>query len=309
LPGILWNEAYLQPGGLDDFIASGSAPGPEVILINNGTKPPKTIQWTLGLRQQFGSWLGSLSYASVEGNNSFAYAWAAQPPGVPYNKRWAGLSVNIPGYGLVMRSFGGRKTDYDGVYLTFDKPYTSDSKWGANFAYTYSKGQQQASTDEGYAFGFDSWPPGNWTFFPANGDARHRFIASGTVGLPLGFRVSSIITLASPTVFTYTDCNSVPSWDDCVDYLNGWRGTKQSFLGLEEFGYRSVDLRVEWEARLGGDFRLGLVAEAFNVFNYSNYNGFDLWLGAPGETPNPKFGQPTSAYNARRYQFGVRFGF
>jgi outer membrane receptor protein involved in Fe transport len=304
VPAIPWDPAYLEPGALDGLIASGSVPGPELFLLGNDTKPPKTIQWTVGLRQQFGSWLGSLSYANVEGSNGLVWSFGTLPPGTNFNDRW-GAWIPVPGYGFIMRGYDVRKTEYDGVFLTFDKPYTSDSKWGANFAYSYGKGYQNASLDEGTAFAFDYLPP-DFPMFPSNNDERHRFIASGTVGLPLGFRVASIITLGSGTPFSYTDC--LAGWDKCVWYPNGGRPPKQSFLGIEEFAYRSVDLRLEWEARFGGDFHVGVVGEAFNVFDYDNDGCFDGWAGAPGE-PNPRFGQPNCQFNTRRFQVGVKLGF
>lgn len=302
VPAILWDDAYLSRGGLDALIASGQVGGTEVFLLGNDTKPPKTTQWTIGLRQQFGSWLGSLSYASVEGSNGLVWSFGTLPPGTNFNDRW-GAWIPIPGYAFIIRGYDVRKTEYDGVYLTFDKPYTSDSKWGANFAYTYSKGYQNASLDEGAAFAFDFLPP-DFPMFPANGDERHRFIASGTVGLPLGFRASTIITLGSGAPFTYTSEMS-GAWQI---YYNGARPPKQSFLGIEEFAYRSVDLTLEWEARLGGDLRLGLVGQAFNIFNYDNDGCFDSWEGSP-TNPNPNFRQPNCQYNTMRYQFGVKFGF
>ena len=63
----------------------------------------------------------------------------------------------------------------------------------------------------------------------------------------------------------------------------------KSFLGIKEFAYRSVDLRVQWDAKLGGDLNLAVIGEATNVFNYANDACFDGWAGAPGE-PNPNFG-------------------
>lgn len=39
-----------------------------------------------------------------------------------------------------------------------------------------------------------------------------------------------------------------------------------------------------------------------------NYNGYDGWMGAPGE-PSKTFGNPTSAFGARKYQIGTRVTF
>jgi outer membrane receptor for ferrienterochelin and colicin len=305
-PAVLWNPSYLDADGLSGLIASGQTPGPEVFLLANDTKPPRSIQWTVGLRQRLGkNWLGSLTYASSEGENSMAWSFGTLPPGTAFNDRW-GNWIPIPGYAFIMRNYDMRRTEYDGVFLTLDKPYTTESKWGFNFAYTYAKGYQNASLDEGAAFAFDYIPP-EWPMFPSNGDERQRFVFSGTVGLPLGFRVSSIITLGTGTPITYTDC--LAGWDKCVWYPNGARPDQQSFLGIEEFAYRSVDLRAEWEApQIADRLRIGLIAEAFNVLNYDNYSGFDGWAGAPGE-PNPNFLKPNSQYNTRRFQVGLRLGF
>ena len=308
-PPIKWDPSYLSAAGLNKLIASGQTGGPEVFLLANDLRPPRSTQWTFGVRQQFGSWLTSLTYANSRGYNGLVWS-IFDPPGVTFEKRWdyrIGIPANppYPGYGSLLKSYNLRKTWYDGYFLTFDRPYAADSKWGVNIAYTYSKAYQNASLDEGTAFTFDDLAP-NFPRFPGNADERHRLVASGTVGLPAGFLVSSIITLGSGLPFSYTNC--LAGWDKCVYYRNGGQPPKQSFLGIKEFGYRSMDLRVEWDAHLGGDLRLGLTGEAFNVLNYANDGCFDGWAGAPGE-PNAHFGKGNCQFNTRRYQIGARFTF
>jgi hypothetical protein len=251
-----------------------------------------------------GDWLGSLSYASVEGDNGMAWSFGTLPPGTDFNNRWGGW-IGIPNYGFIVRSFDVRQTEYDAVYLTLDRPYTRDGKWGLNFVYTYAEAWQDASLDEGTAFAFDFLPP-DFPKFPGNADERHRFVASGTVGLPANLQLSSIITLGSGVPFTYTDC--LAGWDQCVWNPNGGRPEKQSFLGINEFAYRSVDLRLQWDTTLGGNTNLALIGEGFNILDFANDSCFDGWAGAPGE-PNPRFGQPNCQYNARRWQVGARFSF
>lgn len=305
VPAIMWDPSYLTADGLAGLIASGSTPGPEVNLLANDTKPPRTTQWTVGVRQQLGDdWLGSLSYASVEGKNGMAWSFGTLPPGTAFNDRW-GASIPIPGYSLVMRSYDVRQTEYDAVYLTLDRPYTRDAKWGFNFVYTYADAQQNASLDEGVAFAFD-YIPTDWPMFDGNADEEHRVVMSGTVGLPANLQLSSIITLGSGYPFSYTDC--LAGWDQCVWHPNGGRPEKQSFLGINEFAYRSVDLRLQWDAPFGSAMNLALIGEGFNVLDYENDSCFDGWAGAPGE-PNPNFGQPGCQYNTRRWQVGARFSF
>lgn len=306
---LLWNPSYLSAAGLAGLIASGQTPGPEIFLLNNTTKPPRSIQWNLGVRQQLGSWLAAFTYANSRGYNSLVWSFGTDPPGTAFNDRW-GNWIQIPGYGFIMRSYDVRRTWYDGYFLTFDKPYTVDSKWGFTFAYTYADAFGMASNDEGAAFAFDFLPP-DLPRFPSNFSEKHRVVMSGTVGLPAGFRASSIITLGSGVPYSSADASQ--GWDKFVYRYNVVYPQKFSFLGIKEWAYRSVDLRVEWDANLGGDLRFGLIGEAFNVFNWANYTYSEGW-GSSGFQPPPgeinaNFGKPTGAYNARRFQIGARFSF
>jgi outer membrane receptor protein involved in Fe transport len=309
VPAILWDPKYLQSGGLASVIASGQAAGPEVNLVANNTHPPRSTQYTLGVRQQIGDWLGSFTYAVSNGYNGLVWSFGTNPPGTSFNDRW-GNGVSIPGYGFIMRSYDTRTTEYTGYFLTMDKPYTADSKWGANFAYTHSDSKWNASNDTGTAFAFDTYPPPFFGgMFPGKLAPRDAVIMSGIVGLPAGFRVSSIISLTSG--LPYDQANAYPDWGNFHYYYNAIQPSKYGFLGIKQWAYRSVDLRVDWTAKVGG-MNLGLSLEGFNIFNYSNYT-YDPWTSGfvPPQTDpaNAKYGKPTSAYNTRRYQLGLRFSF
>ncbi|KAB2967768.1 MAG: TonB-dependent receptor [Thermoanaerobaculia bacterium] len=308
VPAIPWDPAYLSAEGLAGLIARGQTPGPEVFLLNNETRPPRSNQWSVGLRQKLGNWLGSLTYANARGYNGLAWSFGTLPPGTAFNDRW-GAWIGIPNYGFILRSYDVRRTEYDGVFLTLDKPYTSESGWGANFAYTYSKGYQNASLDEGTAFSFD-FIPTDWPLFPANQDERHRVVMSGTVGLPLNFALSSVITLGSGVPYSMPDASQ--GWDRFVMRFNAARGEKKDFILPDAWGYRSVDLRLEWEAPAIGDrVRIGVLAEAFNVFDFDNYTYTD-WVSffkPPAPEVNANFGKPTGEINTRRFQLGLRLRF
>jgi hypothetical protein len=302
VPAILWNSSYQSAAGLDGLIASGAAQTPQVFLLNNNTRPPRSTQWTVGVRHQMGNWLGSLIYANSRGHNGMVWSFGALPPGTPFNDRW-GDSVAIPGYGFTMRSYDTRNSWYDGVFLTLDKPFTSDSNWGFDLAYTYSHATQQASTDDGVAFAFDSLPP-NFATFESIYTEKNKVIMSGTVGVLADLRVSGIITLGSGLPFYYTDCTK--GYDQCFNAATD--PPKQSFLGIKQFAYRSVDLRIEWDPLVTSGLRLGLIGEGFNIFNFANDSCFDGWTGGPGGL-NPNFGHPTCQFNTRRYQVGAKLSF
>ncbi len=302
-PALAWDPSYLSAAALDQLIANGRAGGPEVFILANDTRPPYTNQWSLGLRQKLGSWNTSLSYANSRGYNGLLWTWGAQPPGTPWGNQW-GTLITFPGHGNIFRSYDVRRTWYDGYFLTLDKPYTSTSPWSFDLSYTYSHGYTQASGDDGVAFAFD-FPVYDWPRFATNGDERHHLVMSGTVGLPASFRVSSIITLGSGAPFTIFD----DSGSAFAVRYNAGRPEKYSFILPNFWAYRSVDLRVEWEAPpIAKSVRLGLVAEGFNIFDFSNYNGFENFKPHPPAV-NAKFGQPNSAFNTRRFQVGVRASF
>jgi Carboxypeptidase regulatory-like domain/TonB dependent receptor-like, beta-barrel len=72
---------------------------------------------------------------------------------------------------------------------------------------------------------------------------------------------------------------------------------------LDGPGYQNVNLAVIKYVPLGQTARLQLRAEAFNVFNHTNLDLPDAFLGSP------TFGKVLSAESPRRIQFGVRVVF
>lgn len=307
---IPWRPEYATPAGLASIIQSGQAPGPEVFLVANDMKPPRSDQWSLGLRHVLGrDWLASVSYSGIRTYNLMAWVFADLPPGTAFNDRWSG-QVGIPGYARAFKTSTARKIKYDAVYLTLDKPYTSSDKWGASLAYTYAKADAFGPGTDGVVFALDYTGPQAFDWHPADFDERHRLVATGIVGLPLGFRVSSIITLGSGTPFTIYDASQ--GWNNFKVRFGEGRFEKRSFLGWKNWVYRSVDLRLDWETpRLGGVV-FGITGEAFNVFNFVN-EGCPGWgtgfIPPAGDPPNTAFGKGECQFNPRRYQVGARISF
>ncbi len=69
---------------------------------------------------------------------------------------------------------------------------------------------------------------------------------------------------------------------------------------LDGPGYQNLNLGVIKDVPMSGTVRLQLRAEAFNVFNHTNFDLPDAFLGSP------TFGQVLSAGSPRRFQFGVK---
>jgi hypothetical protein len=304
---LVWNPAFLTQRGLDDLIASGQAPGPEVFLVANDLKPPRSDQWTLGVRQQLGDWLLGLAYAGVRSFNGMSWFFGDLPPGTPFSERFGG-NVGVPGFARVFVTSTARRGWYDALYLTADKPFTADSKWGFNLAYTYAESDATGAADpgEGVRFSaFDFVTADDFKKHPGDFDERHRIVASGTVGLPANFRVSSIITLGSGFPFTVFDASQ--GFDKFQVRFNEGRAEEREFLGWDSWVYRSVDLRLDWEAEVG-PVTLGLIGEAFNIFDFVNEADFEAFK-PPLPEVNARFGQGNRQFNTKRYQLGARVGF
>ncbi len=307
VPALAWRPEFLSAAALRGLIASGQAPGPEVFLVNNDMKPPRSDQWTLGVRRQLGNWLGSLSYAGVRSYNNLMYFFGDLPPGTRFEDRF-GNNVGVPGYARVFTTSTARRNWYDGLLLSLDRPISADGKWGFNLAYTYAKAKQTGTDNpgEGLAFGaFDYLNSASLYKFDGTNDERHRLVMSGTVALPANFQVSSIITLGSGIPYTIFDDSVAPfrvRW-------NEGRPPKDDFIIPNAWAYRSVDVRLEWRAPLiANAVRVSLIAEGFNVFDFNNYNDF---VRDKPRLPNvnPNFGDPRTEFNTRRFQGGVRVGF
>lgn len=293
-PTILWQNSYLSRAGLEGLIATDVAPNGELRVIRNGTKPPRTDQYSVGIRQKFGPLQTSLSYTHIEAKDQVAY--------FPVNRSVARNAdgfldfIDVPGFSNVVALSQARASKYDGMFLTIDKPYTRTSRWGFNIAYTLA-----FSKERGYAFNFDFPDIANQPYRPNAGDERHRLVVSGLVALPWDFQLSTLMNFSSGQPFFVTNASN---------------GFGQGLV-LGNYGkakpFRQVDLRLAKNIRFGADkdeeggYRLQLTAEVFNLFNRANFGGYDGFIPPEG---NPNFGTPNALNGPpRSFQFGARFTF
>ncbi|HWM92533.1 MAG TPA: carboxypeptidase regulatory-like domain-containing protein [Thermoanaerobaculia bacterium] len=306
VPALAWRDEFLSAEALRQLVASGQAPGPEVFLVDNEMRPPRSNQWSLGVRHQLGNWLTSLSYSGVRGYNNMMYFFADLPPGTQFDDRF-GNNVQVPGFARLFYTSTSRRTWYDGFFLNLDRPITADGRWGFNLSYTYAEAEQTGTDNpgEGIAFGaFDYLNPDSLFRIPGTNDERHRLIMSGTVALPANFQLSSIITLGSGVPFTVFDDSTAPF---TVRWNEG-RPEKHDFIIPDAWAYRSTDLRLEWQAPPIVNTRVSLIAEGFNIFNHDNGGCFESSRPRLPDV-NERFGQPNCQINTRRFQGGVRVGF
>jgi len=280
-PAAKWDPKYLTRNGLLELQASGITGKPEVFLIENDTKVPYSNQWNLGIRHSFGSIVGSLSYASIRSFNGFSYLWG---------KGFCCPQVD-PAYSNVLISSDDIKTWYDAVYLQVDRPYTEESHYGFNVAYTFAEAEQVG----GDLFSLDKPTIADWPRYGTPGTQDHRIVANGIVGLPWEIRLSGLLQYSSGDKFRIHD------------FSNGFCFNCYTPKTGEGPSWTTIDLRGEKGFTFGAH-TVSVIAEAFNIFNEERYAFFQDFNGPEG---NPNLGKPTAIVGGsqRRYQFGIRYAF
>ncbi len=302
-PTIVWSPSYLSVAGLDSIIGRGQAPGPELFLLHNETKPPVSDQWSLGMRHNFRGVVTSVTYTGARSRNLFSW--------IRGNRRPDGsCCLAVPGFSnLFVSDLEGRKAWYDGMYLQVDRPYgVGGTKYGFSLTYTLGKAEQTGGDD----FSLDLPTVASYPRYPTANDERHRLIMTGIVGLPYDFVLSTFITLGSGTPFTIND-QSLGSGENQRRLLrNGGRPGDEftgSFIFPDAWAYRTVDLHVERAFRFRNTQSVSLMFQGFNIFSFDNFTGYDGFIPTLPAT-NANFGRPNSLIDpGSRLQFGLRYGF
>ena len=287
---IAWDPSFLSKTGLDGLISRGVAPNPELFLLDNDTKPPMSDQFNAGVRTNVRGVLVSANYAGVRARNGLTFEFANRRPD-------GSCCLPIPGFSNILVSRDAKKNWFDALYLTADRPY--DGRWGASLAYTLGR----AEAIGGDLFSLDYESVEAYPRHPTATDERNSIVASGIVGLPYDFVVSTLVTVSSGLGFTITDQSQGSAFGQSrVLLFNGRPDHK--------LAYRTVDLRLEKIFTIVGNQRASVAVEGFNIFNYTNDSCQD------GNIPtlpavNPKFGQAACVVenSTRRLQFGVRYTF
>jgi hypothetical protein len=270
----------------------------EIWLLKNDSKPPRSNQWNVGVRQSAVGMVFGAAYRGVRGKNltSWYCAKAHSEHGFCEGSQELGTRYKV----LLSTDEGESK--YDAFDLTAEKPFTEASRWGFTIAYTMADAKRKGWDFFTFDFLDD---PSAWPFVNAPVE-KHRITASGIVGLPYQFRLSTYVQWGSGVPFNK------------VDEINQWgpRRAVTDWYSQDAPNFRQVDLRLHKAFNLPRQGQIGLVAEAINVFDHDNYRTFRTLYRVPTSDGNPtglipEFGTPDlgSADPGRRLQVGLDFRF
>ncbi|HKG48174.1 MAG TPA: carboxypeptidase regulatory-like domain-containing protein [Pyrinomonadaceae bacterium] len=232
-------------------------------------------------------------------------------PAVPASAGIPNLGRPDPNWGNISRFESSGNSYYNGMVVSFNK---RAARWAnVRVSYTLSK-----TIDDAGNFFFSSVQD-NFNIRDDRGlsdnDQRHRLVLSGSLEAPRegksngfaralrGFQLGYIFTYGSRLPF-----NVLLGNDRNLDTNNNDRPLGIGRNTGRGFDFASLDLRLSRRIRLTERVELQLLAEGFNVLNRAN-------LGVPNNTfgsgvqPLPAFGQPTSAFDPRQFQFGMKLSF
>lgn len=287
---LAWDPSLMSREGLESVIASGNAPPQEVYLLPNDMKPPKSYQWNVGFRQNFGGWNGSIAYTGTRSKNGFTFEWANVTLNEDHN---CCNSVGGLPYQNVLVGNNSVRTWYDAMQVQIDRPYRriGEFGWGAGINYTLSKAEREGN--DLFSFPQVALQPRH----PTPNDQPHRVVANWIVDVPylFGVQFSGLATFASGQVF------------DSVSNANGRNVVLGQARGRM---YKRVDLRLRKDFPNFGGATLGVTADVFNVFNFQNLGCYNTQIITGSNEIDPGFGLATCVVSdPRKLQLGMQLDF
>jgi len=314
---VPWNNSYLTSDTTAVSSLVRSTGTPEAFLIDNKTKPPKSQQFSLGVRRVMGPWVATLSYQGQRGTDLFVYNSGNNILGPTGN---CCISFNIAAHGIrnIIYSTNDAKTWYDALSLQLDRPYRQSAGgigWGGGVVYTYSQ-RSVAGIDVlgdlagSFPFGFAQANTIAKHTDRGGSDERHRMVANWIMDMPylFGVQFSGLLTLGSGA---RTDIGNAPRFGGVQDssyFAGGFVPPQSNFLFLGGWAYRRVDVRFRKDFPKISGTSLSVIADVFNVFNFQNFGDYDISVIPLQRTFT--VGKPRQVVSdPRRLQIGVEYTF
>ncbi len=302
---VAFQDSYLtaDKAVLDALV--GTSGRPEAWLIDNKARPPKSTQYSVGVRQVLGDFTVSATYAGVHGTDQMTLNWANF--GLNDQGRCCTSFDLAPhGFSNFIYSANNAETWYNALLFQADRPYRREARtsigWGAGLAYTYATRTLKGVDGAGDVFAFPN--AAGIPKHPSN-DEKHRIVGNWITDLPYlwGTQFSGVAVLGGK----YKQDVGCPG-RFCGEGTTGNAYERGGFTVPGTFPYRNVDLRFRKDfpsfGRAGS--ALGVTLDLFNALNRDNFGCYNT--GDRGTTPAQiaAFGQPGCVVtDARRYQIGA----
>jgi outer membrane receptor protein involved in Fe transport len=282
-PCLAWDPNYLA--GTDALlqvpVTSGSA---EIFLLNNRLKTPYTDQFSIGMANQIGDWRTDFTVQRLLAYDGFIFTLINRyPDGSFFQNGSQPWGEPVPGYANSILGNNGIESRNTQLLLSAEKPYSSESRWSLNLAYTYTEAKHNRKLDDNYAF--DQPTIDRYPFIRVDGIPKHRFVAAGSIDGPWDtvFGVKLVLETPRPMneVRDYGARPADGSYSQAIAITPP--GTGRFLVGGKIWGYRTVDFQATKRFQIG-DFALTARMNVLNAFDFKNYSTFNILdVGSNGQ--------------------------
>ena len=274
-----------------------------MFAVKNDARPPRTDQFSLGVRQRIGrDWSASATVSYIRGKNGYTHYFGNRAnSGV--GGCCDGTLSNPLGYSNVLIGVDDLKTRYKALYLTLDKNYTVASGWGLNIAYTLQDAEQNGND----LFSLDKYTAAAYGYRDKAGIERHSLVISGLVDLPWGIKFSALSKFGSGQAYQVFESTVEPLFDPRTNQIYS-QFPKKNCLGF--LARCEVDITFAKAFTTFPGHELELAFDVFNLFNNKNYTSFGGFVCCGGSQADFRVGEPNALLTLpRRLQLRAAYRF
>src|SRR5216117_196162 len=287
---------FANPGTTDAdslrriVLSGGGTTPPNINLLKTNMKTPENRQFSVGIGHQLTEWVAvNLDYIHQDARHLY----------VQLTPNWRNTQTGqrnlTNSYGTITLYDDVGRAKFDALIgsVTYDRPGLR-----LNTALTLGSYKSEFEGLGGYI------DHSFLTMQPTTADERWRLVFSGIGDLPFGLKLSSVAIFAAPrpyvgTVGTDANHDNTTADDFVADSANRVIRPVAAWNNM----YRTFDLRLAKSVPVGGDRRISVSAEAFNIFNWDNYSGF------VSRATDANYGKKSGVFAARQGQVGLRYEF
>jgi len=285
------NPGTTDPDSLRRIVLSGGGTtAPNMFLLKTNMKTPENRQFSIGIGHQLTDVVAlNVDYIHQDARHLY----------VQITPNWLNTQTGqrnlTNSYGTITLYDDVGRAKFDALIgsVTYDRPGLR-----LNTALTLGSYKSQFEGLGGYI------DRSYLIMQPTTADERWRLVFSGIGDLPFGLKLSSVAIFAAPrpyvgTVGTDANHDNTTADDFVADSANRVIRPVAAWNNM----YRTFDLRLAKSVPVGGDRRISVSAEAFNIFNWDNYSGF------VGRANDLNYGKKSGAFAPRQAQLGMRYEF
>jgi len=291
------NPGTTDPDSLRRIVLNGGGTTPPNInLLKTNMKTPENRQFSLGIGHQLTERLAvNLDYIHQDARHLY----------VQLTPNWVDTvtkqRVLTTSYGVITLYDDVGRAKFDALIfgLTYDRP-------GLRVSAAGTLGSYQSQFE-----GLGNYNDRSFLVMqPTTADERWRLVLSEIGDLAWGLKLSTVAIFAAPRPYVATlgqDRNHDSNVAD--DFLADSAQRVIRPVAAWNNLYRTVDLRVAKGVSIGGARRLSVSAEAFNIFNWDNYSGFNGRQKNAAGANLASFSRKSGVFAPRQGQLGLRYEF